>query len=498
MQQPFLEARNILKRFLGVQALNQVSAKFFPNEVVAVMGENGAGKSTLMKVLAGVHSPDEGKIYCDGKEVQIANVRAASQLGIAFIHQELNLADNLTVAANVFLGRELVRGGFLDEEAMNQRTRTILDELGMSFSPDTLVSELSIGHQQMVEIAKALSQDAKLLIMDEPTSSLSQSETDKLFHLVKNLRAKGLCIVFISHRMAEVSELADRVIVLRDGRNSGELGRDDITRENIVTLMVGRDLIIPNKLTADTGPVLMEIKDFRISRLPKHSLNFQLRAGEVVGFAGLVGAGRTDLARALFGIDKFPTGKIIVGGREVRIQSPRDAIRAGMAYVPEDRKQHGIILEMAIRDNISMASLERFQRAGIVKDSAITVESDRMRERLNIRTTDVFKAVGLLSGGNQQKVAIAKWLMLEPKIFLLDEPTRGVDVGAKSEIYAVIEQLAENGATVLLISSEMEEILRVSDRVIVMHEGQITGELDRSQMSEQAIMRLATGTHHAA
>lgn len=495
MPTPLLEARNIHKRFLGVHALNNVSAKFLPGEVLAVMGENGAGKSTLMKTLAGVHAPDEGEIFCEGKPVKIPNVRAASALGIAFIHQELNLAENLSVAANVFLGREPHRFGFFDRAEMNRRTQLLLTDLGMTFSPDTVVEELSIGHQQMVEIAKALSQDAKLLIMDEPTSSLSQTETDRLFILVNKLRAKGLCIVFISHRMAEVQEMADRVIVLRDGKFSGELAKNEITRERIVSLMVGRDLVLPDKQAATVGAVRLTVQGLKIQRLPEHAINFELRAGEIVGMAGLVGAGRTDIARAIFGIDPMIDGTISIDGKPVAIKKPQDAIAAGIAFVPEDRKAQGIIVEMPIRDNVVMAGLNKFNTAGFVDDDKITATSNSMKDRLGVRTTDVFKAVGELSGGNQQKVAIAKWLVNGPKVFLLDEPTRGVDVGAKSEIYGVIEKLAEGGAAVLFISSELEEILRVSDRVLVMHEGRVSGQLDRDQMNESAVMKLATGSH---
>jgi ribose transport system ATP-binding protein len=490
-----LEARNIHKRFLGVHALNDVSASFRKGEVLAVMGENGAGKSTLMKALAGVHVPDSGQILWEGKDVKINSVRDASALGIAFIHQELNLAENLTVAGNVFLGREPKRFGFFNEKAMQERTQQLLTDLGMSFTPTTLVGDLSIGHQQMVEIAKALSQDAKLLIMDEPTSSLSQTETDRLFTLVRKLRAQGLCIVFISHRMAEVQEMADRVIVLRDGTFRGELAKDEITRERIVNLMVGRDLILPDKQASPAGAVRLEVKGLRITRLPKHEINFSLRAGEIVGMAGLVGAGRTDVARALFGIDQTVAGSISVDGKAVTVQHPHQAIAAGLAFVPEDRKAQGIIVEMPIRENIAMAGMDKFNTAGFVKDAAITAKANFYREQLGVRTTDVFKNVGELSGGNQQKVAIAKWLVNDPKVFLLDEPTRGVDVGAKSEIYAVVEKLAESGAAVLFISSELEEILRISDRVLVMHEGRISGELSRSEMNEAAVMKLATGGH---
>jgi ribose transport system ATP-binding protein len=491
---PLLEARGIHKRFLGVHALNNVSATFFPAEIVAVMGENGAGKSTLMKVLAGVHQPDEGTVLWEGNEVRIPNVRKATELGIAFIHQELNLADNLSVGANVFLGREPQRLGFVDHRQIFQRTQSLLQNLGVEFSPDTPVADLSIGHQQMVEIAKALSQEAKLLIMDEPTSSLSQRETARLFALVRQLKARGLCVVFISHRLGEVMEIADRVIVLRDGRNSGHLEKNEITRERIVSLMVGRELKLPDKTAAQVGREMLRVEHLRTPRFPAHEVSFSLRSGEVVGLAGLVGAGRTEIVRALFGIDRPAGGEIAIDQRPVSIRSPRDAIRAGLAFVPEDRKAQGVILEMAIRDNIAMAGLDRFQTAGFARDRVITRTADDMRERLRIRTTDVHKIVAELSGGNQQKVAIAKWLVLEPKVFLLDEPTRGVDVGAKSEIYVVIEKLAEQGAAVLFISSELEEILRIADRVLVMHEGELAGELTRDQLTEEAVMRLATGS----
>jgi ribose transport system ATP-binding protein len=319
-----------------------------------------------------------------------------------------------------------------------------------------------------------------------------------LFKLVRQFRAQGLCVVFISHRLGEVIEIADRVIVLRDGKNSGELQKSEITRQRIVSLMVGRELVVPEKLVAKPGDERLRVENLRTKRFPMHALNFSVRAGEVVGMAGLVGSGRTEVVRALFGIDHAVDGTVAIDGHSVTIRSPGDAIRAGLAFVPEDRKAQGVILDLAIRDNIVMAGLRRFQTAGFARDRAITGTANEMRNRLNIRTTDVKKVVGQLSGGNQQKVAIAKWLVLEPRVFLLDEPTRGVDVGAKSEIYAIIEKLAESGAAVLFISSELEEILRISDRVLVMHEGELAGELGRHELTEEAIMRLATGTEVAA
>ena len=493
-EEPLIEARGIHKRFLGVHALNDVSAQFFAGEILAVMGENGAGKSTLMKCLAGVHQPSDGSIHFEGKPTTISSVNRATELGIAFIHQELNLADNLSVGANIFLGREPKKLGFIDHAAIRARTQTLLEQLGMSFEADTRVEHLSIGHQQMVEIAKALSQEARVLIMDEPTSSLTQHETDALFKLVEKLRDDGMCIVFISHRLAEVNQIADRVIVLRDGKNSGELAKEEIDHDAMVSLMVGRELDLHNKDSVSPGKSVLEIVGLRVPSSPAEALDFELRAGEIVGMAGLVGAGRTELARAIFGIDHYRGGTIKIDGKAVSIRNPREAIRAGLAFVPEDRKAQGVIVEMAIRDNVVMAGIDKYQKAGFVRDRQMTAVAEQARADLNVKTPSVAKEVGLLSGGNQQKVVLAKWISLRPRVFLLDEPTRGVDVGSKSEIYKVIEKMAEEGAAVLFISSEMEEVLRISDRVIVMHEGKISGELSRDELDEESIMQLATGT----
>lgn len=493
---PLLAARGLHKHFSGVHALQEVSAEFYPGEVVAVMGENGAGKSTLMKCLAGVHQPDAGAIEWEGRAVRIDTTRRAEALGIAFIHQELNLCDNLSAAENIFLGREPKRAGvFVDGAEMRRRTAELLARVGLPVSPDERVDRLSIGRRQLVEIARALSQEAKLVIMDEPTSSLTKAEVDTLFRVVAELKAAGVAVVFISHRIPEVMAVADRVIVLKDGKNSGGLTREELAPERIVNLMVGRDLDLSQRRPAGVqpGPSLLKVSRLRTAAWPRHEISFDLRAGEITGMAGLVGAGRSEIARALFGIDRAAGGTVSSGDTVLVPGNPRAAIAAGLAFAPEDRKEQGLILEMAIRDNISLAGLERLSRGGFINDGIVDAQAEQQRERLHIRTTGIHKPAGQLSGGNQQKIVLAKWLALQPRVFLLDEPTRGVDVGSKREIYSVIESLAASGAAVLMISSDLEEVLRLSDRVLIMHEGRLAGELNHAQMSEESIMGLATG-----
>jgi len=489
-----LEARSLSKRFPGVRALHRVQLTLQAGEVLAVIGENGAGKSTLMKILAGVQEPDEGEILLDGRTVRIDSVRAAGQLGIALIHQELNLADNLDVASNVFLGREPQRRGFIQRHQLQADASRFLSQVGLDCAPSTLVSTLSLGRQQMVEIAKALSTKARILIMDEPTSSLSQHETEQLFRVVKDLRARGVSVVYISHRLGEVKELADRVLVLRDGENAGELSRDQVSHDAMVRLMVGRDLGRHDRSCCARGATLLEARHLRTPAHPRQALNFTLRAGEIVGVAGLVGAGRTELLRVLFGIDRARGGEILWQGRPLALRSPLDAIRAGFALVPEDRKQQGVILEMAVRANITLASLRRDATSGFVNQRRHDALAERLSRQLSIKTPSLEQLVQYLSGGNQQKVALSKWLALEPKLLLLDEPTRGIDVGAKQEIYRLMEELAGRGMAILFVSSEMEEVLRMSDRTLVMHQGRITGELAREQLTEEAVLHLATGS----
>ena len=494
---PLLEVGQVTKQFPGVLALRGVDLTLYRGEVLAVIGENGAGKSTLMKILAGVQPADSGEICIDGQPVQFQSVREALAHGVALIHQELNLADNLDVSANIFLGREPLRFGLIDHDRVKRESREFLDAVGLESDPATLVKKLPVGKQQMVEIAKALSINARVLIMDEPTSSLSQRETENLFAVIKDLRARGVSIVYISHRLGEVKELADRVTVLRDGKNAGVLARAEINHDAMVRLMVGRDLSAFYQNTPrEPGAVALQATDLRTPVHPKHTLNFEVRAGEIVGMAGLVGAGRTELLQTLFGVTPAIGGTIAIDGEPVNPKTPNEAIAAGIALAPEDRKQQGVILEMAVRENMSLPSLRRDQRHGFLnrqKEAEITA---KMIDQMRIKTPDAEQEVRYLSGGNQQKVVLGKWLAMKPFVLLLDEPTRGIDVGAKQEIYGLMEQLAADGVAILFVSSEMEEVLGMSDRALVMHEGHLAGELRRDELNEEAVMQLATGGRH--
>jgi ribose transport system ATP-binding protein len=498
MSSPILEARNICKSFAGVRALKGVSLAVHPGEVLAVIGENGAGKSTLMKILAGVQAPDTGDLLVDGVSRSIRSVQEALSLGIALIHQELNLAETLDVGANIFLGREPHRWGWIDAGRVSREARTVLGQVGLLVDPGTLVSTLTIGQQQLVEIAKALSVKSRVLIMDEPTSSLSDHETQVLLRLIRELRAKGVAIIYISHRLGEVHGIADRVEVLRDGENAGHLSQSEISHAAMVKLMVGRELsqFYPHQ-THPSGEVALEVRGLRTAAYPAHAVSFEIRAGEVVGMAGLVGAGRSELLQALFGVVPALAGTVRVGGVPVIAASPRDAMAAGLALVPEDRKHDGLFLEMGVRENLSIATLHRDQRAGFLNRTKERDLCAEMIPAMRIKTPNNEQPVQFLSGGNQQKVVIGKWLATRPRVFLLDEPTRGVDIGAKQEIYRLMEELAASGVAVLFVSSDLEEILGMSDRVLVLHEGRLNGELSRSELSEEAVMRLATGGNHS-
>jgi ribose transport system ATP-binding protein len=495
-----LNMRGIEKRFGGVHALRGVDFDIAAGEAVALVGENGAGKSTLMKILGGVHQPDAGTISIDGAPAQIHSVSDAIRHGISFIHQELNVLDNLDVAANVFLGREPVRGGFLnliDRKRMYAETKVYLDRLGLNVPPDTPLAKLSIARQQMVEIAKALSLNARLLIMDEPTSSLTLTETDRLLALVKELKAQGVAIIYISHRLSEVEEISDRAVVLRDGANAGQLARHEITHERMVKMMVGRNL--DNFYRQPAGAAAsgyLQVESLRTSRYPQHAISFSVGKGEILGMAGLVGSGRTEVAETIFGIDGASETQLMLDGRPLRVRSPRDAIRHGIYLIPEDRRHAGLITDMMIRENVTLPALGRYASAGLVSRSRESAAAAEVCKKLNVKTPSVEVAAGNLSGGNQQKVVLAKWLSLSPKVLIFDEPTRGVDVGAKAEIYDLMRQLAEAGVAVLMISSDMEEILNVSDRIAVMHEGRLTGILPRAECTEENVMRLAVAASH--
>jgi ribose transport system ATP-binding protein len=464
-------------------------------EVLAIVGENGAGKSTLMKILAGVEQPDSGQIELDGHSLQVHNVHHALSLGIVLIHQELNLADNFGAGANIFLGREPHWWGFIRNRRIESESRRLLSSLGLNISPRIPVERLSIGHRQMVEIAKALSVNARILIMDEPTSSLTQHETDTLFRVIRDLRKRGVSIIYVSHRLAEVQKLADRVVVLRDGKIAGELAGTDIRHDRIVSLMVGRDVsLFGGRRPRTPGKTLLQVRDLITAAHPRQRLSLSVRSQEIVGIAGLVGAGRTELLQTLFGLDRPHGGTIAVDGKTVAIHHPQDAICAGLALVPEDRKLQGLILEMTMQQNVGLAALGRNARANAFIDFGREGrEAVDMIQKLRMRPPNPKQIVQSLSGGNQQKVVLAKWLLLKPRALLLDEPTRGVDVGAKEETYHLIEQAAEGGTAVLFVSSELPEVLGLADRILVMHEGRIAGELSRAQATEEAVMRLATG-----
>lgn len=496
---PFLEAERITKSFPGVKALREVSLSVGRGESVAIIGENGAGKSTLMKILAGIQPPDGGTIKVDGEQVELRGVKDAMRLGIALIHQELNLCDNLTVGANIFLGREPRACGFISHRQIRQQSVEVLRQVGLSIPPETPLAELSIGQQQLVEIAKALSCNARLLIMDEPTSSLSSREVEALFAVIQTLRDKGVSILYISHRLGEVRRVSDRVVALRDGHNSGELPHQEITHDNMVRLMVGRDLSqFYAHVCHPPGDVVLQTSGLRTPTHPEESLDLTLRRGEIVGLSGLVGAGRTELLNTLFGIQPAAQGEIQIEGQAWRIRSPRDAIAKGVFLVPEDRKLQGLVLEMDVRENISLPALGGMSRMALVdhrRERSLALE---MIDRMRVKTPGPSQVIQYLSGGNQQKVVIAKWLAMQPKVLLLDEPTRGIDIGAKHEIYELMESLAKEGVAILFVSSELEEILGMADRALVMHEGRLAGCLTRDQLSEEAVMHLATGGPKAA
>jgi ribose transport system ATP-binding protein len=497
LAEPLLELVGITKVYPGVIALDRVSLHVMRGEVLGLIGENGAGKSTLMKVLGGVTEPTSGTIRIDGRTIAALTVKEATRAGIAFVHQELNLFENLSVSANVFIGREKLVGGplrLVDNAALGAGVAPLLARLGADFGPETPVETLSIAQRQMVEIAKALSIDARVIILDEPTSSLTLSETERLLQIVADLKAQDVAVIYITHRLGEIMTCADRVVALRDGRNVGELARDEMNHAAMIRLMIGRDLkslYMAPKVRPTPGGC--DLVDIVTPAFPDRSVSLSVRHGEILGLAGLVGAGRTSLARAVFGIDRKLGGEIRLDGERLRVRTPRDAIRQGLYLVPEDRKRAGLVLEMSICWNVSLADLLNHARALLIDRASETRIAQAQAVSLAIKAPSLATEAVTLSGGNQQKVVLAKWLSMQPRVVIFDEPTRGIDVGAKNEIYALMRGLADRGVAIVMISSDMEEVIGVSDRIAVMYEGRISGLLERADFSEYNVLRLAIG-----
>ncbi|HTJ89630.1 MAG TPA: sugar ABC transporter ATP-binding protein [Acidocella sp.] len=494
---PFLSLAGLGKSYGGVRALSEFSMAVGRGEVIGIVGENGAGKSTLMKILGGVIAPDTGTIIIGGVAHAALDVATSIAVGIAFVHQELNLFDNLDVAANVYMGREPRRGGLLsllDRRRQNALVAPLLARVGANFAPQTPVASLSLAQRQMVEIVKALSVEARLVIFDEPTSSLPLAETARLLEIIAGLKAAGVSVIFISHRLHEVEQAADRVIVLRDGRLAGTLPKAEISHDRMVQLMIGRDLKPHDAAPPPgAGTVVLSIRQARSRAYPARPVDLDLRKGEILGLAGLVGAGRTELARMLFGIDPMLGGTLTLSGETLRLRTPADAVARGIFLVPEDRKAAGVLLDLPIFENITLPNLPAHAPGGLVSRVLQMKTAEIQRANLAIKAPTLATQAGALSGGNQQKVVLGKWLAMAPQVMILDEPTRGIDIGAKAEIYRLMRWLANAGVTVLMISSDMEEVISVSDRIAVMHEGAIAGFLERAQFSEENVLRLAMG-----
>ena len=491
-QLPIIGIRKISKSFGGVQALKEVDFEIFPGEVHALLGENGAGKSTLIKIITGVQQPDSGQLLLQGQPVSFANTRQAQLQGIAAIYQEPSLFPDLDLAENIFVGRQPMGRQGVDWSRMYQEARGLLTRLGSSLDPHTKARELSVAQQQVVEIARALAINAKVLIMDEPTSSLTRGEVEELFTTVRQLRETGTAIVFISHRLEELFALADRVTILRDGAYVGTQSMANVTTEDLIRMMVGRNLdqLFPKQDVA-AGPVVLQVENLSVEG-SFSNVSFELRAGEIVGMAGLIGAGRTNVARAIFGIEPATSGTIRLDGRAVSIRNPRTAMQLGIGYVPEDRKEQGLVLEMSIAQNITLPVLRRFSRLSWLSAKGEQQAAIDSSKQLEVKMTGVGQLVGQLSGGNQQKVVLAKWLGTQPRVLILDEPTRGIDVGTKAAVHQLMSSLAAQGMAILMISSELPEILGMSDRILVMRTGRITGQFSRAEATQEKLMATAT------
>ncbi len=494
MGEVILKMQGIQKYFSGVHALKGVDFELKAGEVHALMGENGAGKSTLIKVLCGIHKRDGGSVEYFGNEVNFHNIAESQAAGISVIHQELNMMSHLTVAQNMFIGREFKKGGFIDDKAMEAEAQALFDRLGVNIDPSVRLGSLTVGKQQMVEIAKAVSRDCKLLVLDEPTAALTLPEVEALFVTMNDLKKQGIGMIYISHRMDEINRISDRVTVMRDGEYVGTVNTADVTKDDIVKMMVGRVIMgeqkESSKVPAD-APVVLEVKHLNAGKEVK-DVSFQLRKGEILGFAGLMGAGRTEVVRALYGADPKQTGEIYLNGKKVRIKNPSQAVKNGICYLSEDRKRFGLMLDKSVTENSVLASVDKFISVGMINDSKMRESAASTNALLRTKTPSMEQLLKNLSGGNQQKVIIARWLIKDCDIFIFDEPTRGIDVGAKSEIYALMDELVNQGKSIIMISSELPEVLRMSDRIVVMCEGRKTGELDISEATQENIMQLAT------
>ena len=494
-----LTMKNIKKSFSGVAALKNAELELNKGEVVALMGENGAGKSTLMKILTGIYSKDEGTVTFEGKEVEYKSVSESEEAGIAIVHQELNMMNDLTVAQNLFIGKERKKGIFIDDAKMAQDAKELFKKLNVDINPNVKIGSLTVGKQQMVEIAKAISTNAKVIVFDEPTAALTDSEIEELFKVINDLRDKGTGIIYISHRMDEINVISDKVIVMRDGEYVGTLVTKECTKDDIIKMMVGRTVFMEPKTKSDVSAdaeVVLRCENLNRGKHVKN-VSFELRKGEILGFSGLMGAGRTEVARLIFGADPMDSGKIFIHGKEVSIKSTKDAVNAGIGYLSEDRKRYGLLVDKSVEENTCLSSLEKFTKGLFIDGSKSKTVSEKYVQELRTKTPSVTQIIKKLSGGNQQKVVIAKWLVKDSEILIFDEPTRGIDVGAKSEIYDLMERLVKEGKSIIMISSELPEVLRMSDRVVVMCEGRITGCLDISEASQEGIMTCATNRQGA-
>ena len=493
---PMLKMEGVSKIFPGVKALDNINITAYKGEVTALMGENGAGKSTLMKILSGVYQKDEGKIFIEGEEAHIKNIKSAEEYGVTIIHQEMSLINNLTIAENIFLGNEKFNKFTkkINKKLLVERSILFLDQLGCNLDPNKLVSSINVGEKQMVEIAKALTKNARIIIMDEPTTALTKIETQNLFKVIENLKKKGIAIIYISHRMEEIFAICDRVEVLRDGKYAGNALIKEIDNNKLIAMMVGRTIEeqFPYK-KIEKGKVLLEVSNLT-SKVGINNISFTVREGEIVGIAGLMGAGRTELAKTIFGYYKKEKGTIKLKGKRINIKNIQQAINNGICYLSEDRKKEGCILGLSVEDNMILSNLCKYENGfKIINKNKTKKDIDFYIKKLNIKTPNKDQLIKNLSGGNQQKVILAKWLLLSPDILIIDEPTRGIDVGAKKEIYELLNELKESGKAIIMISSDLPEVLGISDRILVMSEGKITGELNREEATQEKIMKLSVG-----